>query len=138
LKKKVVIGIIIGVIIGFILPFPVLRNAFNQAMAPDKILVAGNQIDAYSFQFTKEIRDKEKIADFEKLFDEIAFVEEPLEEASYPDLIVQINHKRGIWTHPLRIWFDGEEGIAQQYTIEKPMIGRLSGTQVRALQEIFK
>ena len=133
MKKKVVIGIIIGVI----LLFPILRNAYTEAMAPDKVLVAGNQIDAYSFQFTKEIRDEKKIADFEKIFDEIAFVEENLEEASYPDFIVQINHKRGIWTHPLKIWFDGEEGLAQMYTVEKTRIGRLSGAQVKALQEIF-
>lgn len=138
MKKKVVIGIIIGLIIGFILPFPVIRNAFTQAMAPDKVLVAGNQISEYSFQFTKEIKDKVKIADFERIFDEITFVEEPLKETSYPDLIVQINHKRGIWTHPLKIWFDGEEGIAYMYTIEPPQIGSLTDTQVKALQEIFK
>lgn len=133
MKKKVFIGIIIGVI----LLFPVLRNAYNETMAPEKVLVVGNQISEYSFQFTKEITDKEKISDFEKLFDEISFVEDDLKEESYPDLMVQINHKRGIWTHPLKIWFSGDEGIAQMYTIEQKRIGKLSDIQVKALMEIL-
>lgn len=132
LKKKVIIGIIVGLI----LLFPILRNKLNEIMAPDKVLIVGHQIDEHTFEFTREIKDKEKIADFENLFEQVSFWEEEKEKESYPDIIVQINHKRGISTHAFKIWFIGEEGIAEIYTTEEKLIGKLSSSQVKALKEI--
>lgn len=52
-------------------------------------------------------------------------------------MVVQINHKEGISTHAFHIWFRGEEGIVEIWTVEEKTIGRLTGSQVRALQEII-
>ena len=128
---------LIGIIIGLILIFPILRNTFNEITAPDKVLVVLKQVDEHTMEVTKEIKDKEKITDFENIFDEISFEQKEWEEESYADVIVQINHKKGIYTHPLKIWFNVEEGTAQMYTIEDKEIGKLSSTQVKALQEIL-
>ncbi len=128
---------LIGIIIGLILLFPIFKNTFNEIMTPDKVLMVGHQIDEHTFEFTREIKVKEKIADFEKLFEQINFSEEELKEESYPDIVVQINHKSGIFTHAFKIWFSGEEGIAEIYTTEEKLIGKLSNSQVRVLQEII-
>jgi len=129
--------VLIGIIIGLILIFPILRNTFNEITTPDKVLVVLKQVDEHTMEITTEIKDKEKIADFENIFDEISFEKKEWEEKSYADLIVQINHKRGFFTHPLKIWFNGEEGTAQMYTVEDKEIGKLSSTQVKVLKEIL-
>ena len=103
---------------------------------PDKILVVGHQISEMAFEFTKEIKDEEKIAEFENLFEEIVFsTEEWNEEAYADDIILQINHK-GFFTHPLRIWIDGDEATAL-ITGDEDNIGKLSKSQLEDLKAII-
>jgi len=52
-------------------------------------------------------------------------------------MVVQINHKEGIFTHAFKIWFNGEEGIAKIHTTEENLIGKLTSSQIKVLQEII-
>lgn len=63
----------IAVIIVLILLLPVVKNTFNKFMTQDKVLVVGHYISDHAFEFTKEIKDEEKIAEFENLFDQVKF-----------------------------------------------------------------
>ena len=116
LKKKVMIVVIIVLI----LLFPFFKNTFKKYMAPDKVLVVGHHISDHAFTFTKEIKDPKKIAEYEAFFYEIKFIPGEYDEARYADVIMQINHKSGIFTHPLHIWFKDDEGIAFMWTSEEP------------------
>ncbi len=133
LKKKMMMVVIIVLI----LLFPVIKNTFNKFMAPDKVLLVGHQVSDYSFEFTKEIKDEEKIVEFENLFDQVNFSSAEWNEETYPDMIVQINHKEGIFTHAFNIWINGYEGIALIRTSEDKEIGRLTGSQVNELKRII-
>lgn len=85
---------------------------FPKVLQPDKTLQVGSQVGEDVFQFTYEIKDKEKIVEYEKWFDNIEFSEEAEEEFrdDYADIIVQIrNYKEGISTHPVSIWIDGND-----------------------------
>ena len=106
-------------------------------MMPDKILVVGYQISEYAFEFTKEIKDEEKIAKFEKLFEEIVFSTEEWNEKAYADIILQINHKQGIFTHPLRIWIDGDEATVLIAGLAEENLGKLSKSQLENLKAII-
>lgn len=57
----------IAVIIVLILMFPVIKKTINEFMIPDKVLLVRHQIDEHAFEFKKEIKDKEKIVEFENL-----------------------------------------------------------------------
>ncbi len=127
----------IFVIIVLILLFPVIKNTFNKFMTPDKVLLVGHQVSDYSFEFTKEIKDEEKIAEFENLFDKVSFSSNEWNEETYPDMIVQINHKEGIFTHAFHIWINGDEGIALIWTSEEKKMGELSSSQVNTLKRII-
>ena len=120
-----------------ILLFPAIRNVFNKIMMPDKILVVGHQISEYAFEFTKEIKDEEKIAKFEKLFEEIVFSTEEWNEKAHSDIILQINHKQGIFTHPLRIWIDGDEATVLIAGLAEENLGKLSKSQLKDLKAII-
>lgn len=133
IKKKIVIFSIIILI--FL--FPNIRNVFNKIMMPDKILVVGHQVSEYAFEFTKEIKDEEKIAEFENLFEEIDFSTEEWNAEAYADIILQINHKTGIFTHPLRIWIDGDEATALITGLDEDNIGKLSKSQLENLKAII-
>jgi hypothetical protein len=104
---------------------------------PDKILVVGHQISEYAFEFTKEIKDEEKIAKFEKLFEEIVFSTEEWNEKAHSDIILQINHKQGIFTHPLRIWIDGDEATVLIAGLAEENLGKLSKSQLKDLKAII-
>ena len=106
-------------------------------MMPDKILVVGHQVSEYVFEFTKEIKDKDRIAEFENLFEEIVFSTEEWNEETYADIILQINHKEGIFTHPLEIWIDGDEATALIPGLVEDNIGRLSKSQLENLKAII-
>jgi len=106
-------------------------------MMPDKILVVGHQISEYAFEFTKEIKDEEKIAKFEDLFEEINFLDGEWNEDAYADIILQINHKQGIFTHPLRIWIDGDGATAIIIGLAEGNIGKLSKSQLGNLKAII-
>lgn len=130
MKKKVMIVVIIVLI----LLFPVMKKT----MTPDKVLLVGHQVGNYEFEFTKEIKDKEKIAEFENLFEQVDFSSSEWNEEKYPDMIVQINHKEGYFTHTFHIWINGDEGIAIIWTSEDKEIGKLSSSQVETLKRIIK
>lgn len=135
IKKK----ILIFSIIILMLLFPTIRNVFNKVMMPDKILVVGHQISELSFEFTKEIKDADKIAEFEDLFEEIVFTTEEWNEESYADIILQINHKKGIYTHPLRIYIGKNEDSALAIIsgLSENNIGKLSKSQLGKLKAII-
>ncbi|NOH15464.1 hypothetical protein [Clostridium cochlearium] len=44
------------------------------------------------------------------------------------DIIVQINHKEGYFTHAFHIWINGDEGIVLMWTLEEKQIGKLSNS----------
>ncbi|MEL5864855.1 hypothetical protein [Clostridium cochlearium] len=133
MKKKVMI--VTTILLIFL--FPVVRNTFNKIMTPDKVLVVGHQISNDAFEFTKEIKNKEKIDEFENLFDQINFSTGEWHAETYPDMIVQINHKEGYFTHAFHIWSNGDEGIALMWTLEEKQIGKLSNSQVGILKRII-
>ncbi len=104
---------------------------------PDKILVVGHQISENGYEFTKEIKAEEKIAEFENLFEEIVFSTEEWDEEAYADIILQINHKKGIFTHPLRIWIDGDEATVLIVGLAEANLGKLSKSQLENLKDII-
>lgn len=133
MKKKVVIVIIITLI----LLVSINGNTFNEFMTPNKVLLVGHQISDQAFEFIKEIKDKKKIAEFENLFDQVNFSSGEWDVETYPDMVVQINHKEGYFTHAFHIWINGDEGIALIWTLEEKEIGRLSSSQVDTLKRII-
>ncbi|WP_217587652.1 hypothetical protein [Lentibacillus saliphilus] len=137
MKKKITIFFMIV----FILLLPIMINAFSKVMTPDKILLVGHQISEYEFEFTKEIKDEQKVSEFEQLFEEIVFSTEEWHEETYADTIFQINHKEGIYTHSLKIWIDGEEAImlkTHDRENKTATIGKLSKSQLENLETIIK
>ncbi|MFB1051990.1 hypothetical protein [Paraliobacillus sp. JSM ZJ581] len=69
MKKKSTIFFIIVLI----LLIPIIIIIFNKVMEPDKVLHVGHSVSKYEFEFTKEIKDKKKISEFEQLFEEVVF-----------------------------------------------------------------
>lgn len=132
MKKMVII-----VIVGLILLFPFMRNTYNEFRTPDKVLLVGHQLSDNSFEFPKEIKDQEKIEKFESLFDQVHFTTSEWNEETYPDVVVQINHKEGIFTHPFHIWIYDEEAIALISTDIEKTIGKLSNEQIEELESII-
>lgn len=104
---------------------------------PDKILLAGHQISDYGFEFTKEIKDKEKISEYENLFEQIVFLSDEWNEEAYADIILRINHNKGIFTHPLEIWIDGDEATVLITGFNENNIGKLSKPQLEKLKTII-
>lgn len=127
----------IAVIIVLILMFPVIKKTINEFMIPDKVLLVGQQIDEHAFEFKKEIKDKEKIVEFENLFDQVNFSSNEWNEETYPDMIVQIDHKEGYFTHAFHIWIKGDEGVVLIWTSGKKEVGKLSRSQVETLKRIL-
>ncbi|HHV26647.1 MAG TPA: hypothetical protein GXX63_05565 [Tissierellia bacterium] len=83
------------------------------------MLLVRHQVVDHEFEFTKEIKDKEKIVEFENLFNEVNFSSSEWNEERYPDMLVQINHKEGYFTHAFHIWINGDEGIVLIWTSEE-------------------
>jgi hypothetical protein len=130
-------GLIIIAIIALILLFPAIKSTLDKLMTPDKVLLVGNQINDTTIDFSKEIRDKEKINEFENIFKEVEFSEgEWNKETTYPDMITHIRHKEGIATHWFEIWIDEEEGMAVMSMSEETLVGRLTKSQVDILRRI--
>ena len=53
----------------------VLFLILPKVMKPDKTLQVGSQVGETSYKFSEEIKDKEKIAEFENWFNKITFTE---------------------------------------------------------------
>jgi len=129
--------LIIFVILVLSLLFPTISTTFEKLMIPDKVLLIGHQIDDTTIDFSKEIRDKEKIKEFESLFNEVEFLEgEWNNETPYPDMITQIRHKEGISTHWFEIWINDEECIVLISMSDETLVGRLTKSQVDTLKRI--
>ena len=133
MKKKV----IIITIIVFVLMFPLIKSTLGEIMIPDKVLLVGHQVDNTTIDFSKEIRDKKKINQFENIFKEVKFLQDvKLKEENYPDMITNIRHKNGTSTHWFKIWVNEEESIVLKSNLGKPSIGRLTKSQVDTLESI--
>jgi hypothetical protein len=132
LKKKVITVAMIALLI------LISGYLFNKFRTPDKILMVGHQVSDYTFEFTKEIKDEEKIAEFENLFAQVKFSGKIWNPETYPDMIVQINHKEGYFTHAFHIWINGDEGIVLIWTSEEKEIAMLSSLQVKTLNRIIQ
>lgn len=106
----------------------------------DKTLQVGSQVGEDVYQFTYEIKDKEKIIEYEKWFDNIDFSEETEEEFrdDYADIIVQIrNYKEGISTHPVSIWIDGNDITVISQIDTGNSISKISKNDLDDLQAII-
>lgn len=131
-KRLIMIAIIVLVLL-----FPTIKITLDKIMIPDKVLLVGHQIDDTAIDFSKEIKDKKKINEFENIFKEVEFLEgESNKETTYPDMITHIRHKEGIATHWFKIWINEEEGIAVISMSQETLVGRLKKPQVDTLKRI--
>lgn len=81
MKKR----LIIIAIIALILLIPTIKATFDKLMIPDKVLVIGHRVNGNVIDFNREIKDKEKINEFENIFKEVEFLEEEWnKETTYP------------------------------------------------------
>ena len=120
-----------------IILFSPAKDFIKNAMTPDKILVVGDRVDDYGIDFSKEIKDKEKINDFENLFEEVDFKEEWSGGKRESDMVTQIIHaKEGFITHWFEIWINEDEGLAVKSMEDKPIAGKLTKIQIKKLKEI--
>lgn len=129
--------IIILIIISLIFLVATFGNRFRQFTKPDRILLVGYQVSESVTEYKKEIKDQNKITEFEELFDKVHFSNGEIVEDRYPDFVVQIMHmNEGYSTHYFSIWIDGDEGFAMINSDEK-LIGRLSSYQMNILSSII-
>lgn len=114
--------------------FLILPKVIN----PDTTLQVGSQLSKSSYEFSEEIKDKEKIAEFENWFDKINFTEKIDEPEGYADIILQIRHyKEGTSTHPISIWLDGNESTVINGIGSKDRVGKISNSQLDDLRNII-
>ncbi|MGY0400416.1 hypothetical protein [Carnobacterium jeotgali] len=107
-------------------------------MKPGKVLQVGSQISESSYDFSEEIKDQEKIAEFEKWFDKINFTEEISTPDRNADIIMQIIHyKEGIFTHPISIWVDENETIVMNGIGTRDEVGKITNSQLNDLRNII-
>lgn len=132
-KRLIIISIIV-----LILLVPTIKATFDKLMIPDKVLVVGHQVNDNVIDFSKQIKDKQKIIEFENIFKEVEFSEEEWnKETTYPDIITHIRHKEGIATHWFEIWINEEESIVVISMSEGAWVGRLTKSQVDTLKRII-
>ncbi|MGB3160577.1 MAG: hypothetical protein WBA84_04945 [Carnobacterium sp.] len=116
----------------------VLFIVLTKASKPNKIIQIGSQVSESSYEFSEEIKDKEKIAEFEEWFDKIDFKKETEKPDGYADLIVQIRYYReGTMTNPVSIWFDDYESTVINGIGSEGEIGKLSNSQLENLLSII-
>lgn len=109
-----------------------------KVIKPDTTLQVGSQISESSYEFSEEIKDKEKIAEFENWFDKINFTEEIDEPVGYADIILQIRHyKEGTSTHPISIWLDEKESTVINGIGSEDRVGKISSSQLGDLRNII-
>lgn len=131
-KKLIIIGIIVLIFLA-----PTIKATFSKLMIPDKVLFVGHRINDNVIDFSKQIKDKEKINEFENIFKEVEFSEEEWnKETTYPSIITHIRHKEGIATHWFEIWINEEEGIVVMPMSEGAWVGSLTKSQVDILKRI--
>lgn len=131
MKKKILFSSIVGLIL-LVLILP-------KIIEPKKVLQVGTQINETSYQFTQEIKDKEKIAEFEKWFDEIDFSNDIEIQEGYADIVLQISHyKEGTLTHPVSIWIDGDNITATNNIGTDTKGSKITKAQLDELQNIIE
>ncbi|WP_414839598.1 hypothetical protein [Carnobacterium sp. TMP28] len=107
-------------------------------MESDKLIQVGSQVDETSYKFSREIKDKKKIAEFENWFDEIIFTEGLDEMNGYADIIVLIRHDNdGTFTNPISVWFDEDESTVANGIGSEGRTGKLSSSQLKDLRNII-
>ncbi|GEM02942.1 hypothetical protein SAMN05421839_1724 [Halolactibacillus halophilus] len=135
-KKSIVFSVIVLIVL-----IPILINLFSKVIEPDKVLFVGQQIDEYQGEFTKEIKDKQKILEFENIFDDLNFVKEEWYPEKPADLIFRLDHKDGIFTHFYKVWIDDKEAIVlSAFDSENDIteIAKLSNEKLNDLESIIK
>ena len=130
MKKKILFSSIIGLIL-LVLILP-------KIIEPKKVLQVGTQINETSYQFTQEIKDKEKIAEFEKWFDEIDFSKDIEVQEEHADMILQIRHKEGVSTHPVSLWINGNNITVTNDIGADTKGGKITKAQLDELQDILE
>lgn len=117
----------------------ILFLAITKLMKPEKTLVVGSQVDDSSYDFTEEIKDKEKIVEFEKWFNNIDFSSEIKEPNGYAEIIIIIrDYEQGTYTHPVSLWIDEDNFIVTNKIGFENTGGKISKTQLDELQKIIK
>ena len=115
----------------------VLFLILPKVMKPDKTLQVGSQVGETSYKFSEEIKDKEKIVEFENWFNKITFTEGLDEPNGYADIIVQIRcYEDGTSTNPISVWFDENESTVVNGIGSEGSTGKLSSHQLDDLKDI--
>ena len=129
MKKKILFSSVVGLIL--------LTLILPKIMKPEKVLLVGTQINETSYQFTQEIKDKEKIAEFESWFDEIDFSKDIEIQEGYADMVLQIvHHKEGTSTHLVSLWINGNNITVTNGIGADTKGGKITKAQLDELQDI--
>src|SRR5699024_3877836 len=108
-------------------------------MKLEKVLLIGTQINETSYQFNQEIKDKEKIAEFENWFDDIEHTKDIEIQKGYADMVLQIvHHKEGTSTHPVSLWINGNNITVTNDIGADTKGGKITKAQLDELQDILE
>jgi len=141
--KKILIAVII--IIGFIAVFPTVINWYTEVTTSDKILRIGQQVDETKIDFVKEIKDEEKIIEYENLIKELVFSTKEWDIEDYPDLNLHVMNKKGYITDVIYLWIGEDEGIVVKSSAglilelnnSEKNLAKLTKQQLKKLREII-
>ncbi|MDR5659987.1 hypothetical protein RH915_10850 [Serpentinicella sp. ANB-PHB4] len=130
MKKIIVIGLMLLAI-----TFPFLRGCYDRVTIPEKVLVVGAQTEEFSISTEREIRDQNKVAQYESLLEEIDFESSEWEPETYPDFVLMINYKEGYFVGFHHIWIE-EQGGYLLLNGSNENFTELTAQQVQKLKEI--
>ena len=118
-----------------------LLVSLPKLLQPDETLQVGHQVGEFTYEYTDEIKEKEKIVEYEKWFDGIEFTEEgdePKALDEFADIIVQVRrYNEGTSTHPVSIWIGEDEAIIVNGIGYEYGAGRLSLAELEDLYGIL-
>lgn len=137
MKKKTKIIILIVLLLLVISLYKPIKEYITEARTPEKILVVGDRVDKYGVNFSKSIKDQEKIASFENIFNQVQFQDGWEGELDDSSLVCYIQHKEGTYSHWLDIWFYEDGALAVKSQMDQPEFCRLEKDQGEALRKIF-
>lgn len=123
-------------LIGLVLLFPTARNWYDTVTAPDKVLMVGEKVGVYATKFEIEVRDQEKIAQYENILEELVFEESEWEPETYPDFVLKIVYKEGYFIGFHHIWIEEQGGSLLIPNGSDKNFAKLTVQQVEKLKEI--
>jgi len=114
--------------------------------SPDNTLRVGEQVDETKINFIKEIKDEEKISEYEDLLKELVFSTKELDIENYHDLSLHVMHKKGYITDVILLWIEKDEGIVVKPSTglmlesnnSKENLAKLTKQQLKKLREIIE